>query len=58
MHVRLGLRSPGQKHPRIRGGLNSASTDPEQIRAWWRKWPTANIGLRCGKDSGVIVLDV
>lgn len=33
-----------------------ASNDPEQIRQWWHKWPTANIGIAPGK-SGLIVLD-
>jgi hypothetical protein len=47
--------SPG-KHPRITGGLNAASTDPEQIREWWELWPDANIGLNCGK-SGLLVVD-
>ena len=34
---------PG-KHPRNRGGLLTASTDPRVITSWWRKWPTANVG--------------
>lgn len=36
------------------------STRPteEQIRAWWTKWPQANIALACGALSGVIALDV
>jgi predicted P-loop ATPase len=44
------------KHPRIENGLTGASTDPEVIRAWWRKWPQANIGLRTG--NGLIVIDI
>lgn len=37
------------------GGVNKASTDSEQIRAWWRKWPKALVGLATGhptSDSG------
>lgn len=47
---------PG-KHPRTKNGLDDATTDPEQIRSWWRKWPTANIGINCGK-SGLLVIDL
>jgi hypothetical protein len=33
--------SPG-KHPRTAHGLTDASSDPEQIRKWFRMWPDAN----------------
>jgi hypothetical protein len=36
-------RRPG-KHPRNRGGLSNASTDAGTVAAWWRRWPSANIG--------------
>ncbi len=49
--------SPG-KHPRTKHGLDDASGDPAQIQTWWRQWPTANLGLRVGKEAGVIVLDI
>lgn len=29
----------------------------DQIRSWWQKWPTANIGMATGSFSGIIVLD-
>jgi hypothetical protein len=29
----------------------------KQIRKWWEKWPSANIGIVTGKISGVVVLD-
>ncbi len=45
------------KHPWTRNGLTDASGNEEQIRAWWRKWPRANIGVACG-PSGLVVLDV
>lgn len=49
---------PG-KHPVTRpGGVprgkDDASTDPDVIRAWWARWPQANIGGRC---DGRVVLD-
>lgn len=49
--------SPG-KHPRTRHGLTEATTNPSAIRAWWRTWPDANIGLRTGRLSGLVVVDV
>lgn len=30
------------------GGLKKASCDPEQIRAWWKRWPKALIGVCTG----------
>jgi hypothetical protein len=39
--------SPG-KHPRVRRGVHAATTDPDIIRGWWQRWPTANVGLRTG----------
>jgi putative DNA primase/helicase len=48
---------PG-KHPRTGHGLHDATTDPEQIREWWGSWPDANIGLRTGQVSGLVVLDI
>lgn len=50
-------RSPG-KHPRTRRGLKDATTDEAQVRAWWRKWPQANVGLAMGRVSGLVALDV
>jgi len=49
--------SPG-KHPRLRNGFNGASTDVAVVAEWWRRWPTANIGIRTGAVSGLVVLDV
>jgi putative DNA primase/helicase len=48
--------SPG-KHPRITDNLARASRSDEQIRAWWARWPRANIALSCGA-SGRVVVDV
>lgn len=49
--------SPG-KHPRTRHGLKDASTDPDRIRTWWSRWPTANLGATTGAASGLVVVDV
>ena len=31
---------------------------PEEIEAWWRTWPQANIGLVTGRQSGLVILNV
>src|SRR2546427_13223225 len=49
--------SPG-KHPRTTHGVQDASTDEATIRQWWCRWPGANIGIRTGAVSGLVVLDV
>lgn len=46
------------KVPRNHGGLTNASTDPAVVAEWWRRWPDANVGIRTGAESGLIVLDV
>jgi len=48
--------SPG-KHPRLRHGLRDASCRPELIRAWWRRWPNANVGLVTGTTLDVCDVD-
>lgn len=49
--------SPG-KHPRIRNGLNGASADVSAVASWWQRWPDANVGIRTGESSGLVVLDI
>lgn len=46
----------GEKIPNS-GGLRKASTDPEQIRAWWTKWPDAMIGAVTGPGMNAFVVD-
>ncbi len=61
-YAALGWRvfplAPGQKIPITAHGCKDATTDAEQIRAWWTKTPNANIGMACGAGSGVYVIDV
>lgn len=54
-------RTPG-KHPRVsipsgEGAQHPATSDVEQIKKWWKKWPTANIGVWL-EGSNIIVLDI
>ncbi len=46
------------KHPRTRNGLKAATTDKDQIRAWWTDWPDANIGIPTGMINGLVIVDV
>jgi len=47
--------SPG-KHPLTRNGVKDATTDPDQIRMWWKEWPDANVGIAGG--NGLVILDI
>lgn len=49
--------SPG-KHPLTENGVHDASKDAAQVRAWWDRWPNANIGIATGAASGIFVIDV
>ena len=46
------------KHPLTTNGLRDATTNSEQIREWWQRWPDANIGIVTGQASGIVVVDV
>ncbi|THJ24680.1 bifunctional DNA primase/polymerase, partial [Candidatus Frankia alpina] len=48
---------PG-KQPLARDWPTAASTAVEQIQAWWRQWPDANIGIVTGPRSGLGILDL
>ena len=46
------------KKPHTKHGFKDASTSPDQIRAWWTRWPNAWIAIPTGKASGFDVLDL
>ena len=46
------------KHPRSAHGVRDASVDEAVVRAWWARWPDANLGLATGHASGLVVLDI
>lgn len=54
-----GARCPNiGKHPLLTGWQRQATTNAQTIRAWWRKYPAANVGIATGIDSRLLVLDV
>ena len=52
-----GCSSPG-KHPKTERGFLDATTDLDVIEKWWSEDPNANIGVRTGHVSGIVVLDI
>jgi len=50
--------SSAGKHPRLNDWQTLATRDEGQIAAWWKQWPDANVGVKCGRESDLTVLDV
>lgn len=48
----------GTKHPLIRLWQQRATTDEDQIRAWFSDSPQLNLGVATGHRSGLVVLDL
>lgn len=47
------------KHPRIAWqGRTTTPAHETEVRAWWERWPRANVGVVTGLVSGIVVLDV
>jgi hypothetical protein len=44
------------KIPLTEHGKDDATTDPGQIKIWWKKWPKANVAINLEK-SGLFALD-
>ncbi len=51
-------RGPKRKQPLTKNGCHDATRDEQQITAWWTRRPDALIGMRTGRISRVVVLDV
>ena len=45
------------KKPLLKKWPEVATTDADQVRRWWAKWPDAAIGVACG-PSGLAVIDL
>jgi predicted RNA-binding Zn-ribbon protein involved in translation (DUF1610 family) len=46
------------KHPRLGAWQQKATTNAEEVRAWWSRWPRAGVGLATGSASRCWVLDL
>jgi hypothetical protein len=49
---------PNDKRPASAHGVHDATTDTNQIRAWWAQNPNYNIGIAAGEKSGIVVFDI
>src|SRR5699024_8549698 len=49
---------PREKRPLTRRGFHDATTDLDQVSAWWDRWPSANIAIPTGPASGIEVVDI
>jgi hypothetical protein len=49
---------PRSKIPAVKKGFYNATTDHNQIRAWWTENPRYNVAIAPGEVSSVIVIDV
>ena len=45
------------KKPLVASGFHAATQDPAQIRAWWRQWPDALVGVPTGQGTQLVVVD-
>lgn len=46
------------RKPYFKGWPEEATTDAEQIQAWWRKYPAAQVAIEAGSGLAVVDLDV
>ena len=46
------------KHPLSPHGFKDASRDNTIIEKWWGQHPHANVAVRTGKESGLVVVDI
>lgn len=51
-------RGPSRKSPLTPHGFADATLELTRLRAWWRRWPEALIGMPTGPASGTAVIDV
>ncbi len=46
------------KHPMTSNGFKDATTDASMVRYYFEGEPDANVGVRSGSESGIVVVDV
>lgn len=52
------IRPRSKQPPLVKRGSLDASTDEQTIRAWWKRWPQANVAVRTGDENFVVDVDV
>lgn len=56
--IQHGECSNAGKRPLVRWeAFQARCATAQELAQWWRKWPSANIGMATGQLSGVVVLD-
>lgn len=45
------------KSPLVDNGFLASTQDEEQIRAWWRRWPDALVGVPMGQRTKLLAID-
>lgn len=48
---------PGEKFPIIKN-WEDREVSEQEVRSWWKAWPTADIGIVTGPATGLLVLDI
>ncbi len=54
----VAASGPRAKQPLTEHGFHDATTDLDQVRRWWTRWPDALVGIPTGPASGIWVLDI
>lgn len=49
--------SPKSKRPLTPNGFKDAKKTPGPIKAWWKRYPNASIGIATGSMSNLVVID-
>jgi hypothetical protein len=61
-YVELGWKvfpcRAGAKQPATTHGLLDATGDLDRVAAYWARVPDANVAIRTGQESGIIVIDI
>lgn len=50
-------KAPG-KHPMFKKWREVATSNPVNLRAWWKAWPLANVGLTMGGQASLVTIDI
>ena len=53
-----GMKLPAIGSAKGGKGVKDATTDTETIDRWAKSYPNANLGLACGVQSGIVVVDI